>query len=191
MRLSMKGRTAAMSGLVLAFTIASAAPAFAQYSNQATGLGIRGLGVRIGLTDPEDASSALMYGVHVDAGTIVSNVRLIPSLEYWSVGTDVGIYNTDCSDLAVKVDANVDFPLQDQRLVPYLGGGIGLHRVKFDSNVPGVADASDNKIGFSLQGGLRNEFTPNLSLFGELGYSFVENANQLRLLGGFTYKFVY
>ncbi len=191
MTLSMKGRTAAMAGLALAVALGLATPALAQYNNQPTGLGIRGLGVRLGLTDPEDASSALMYGVHIDAGSIVSNVRLIPSLEYWSVGTDVGVYNTDYSDLAIKLDANVDFPLQDQRLVPYLGGGLGLHRIKFDSNVPLVPDTSSNKLGFTIQGGMRNEFTPNLSLFGELGYSFVENANQLRLLGGFTYNFIY
>lgn len=191
MTLSIKGRMAAMTGLVLAVSLALTTPALAQSGNQATGLGIRGLGVRLGLVDPEDASSALMYGVHLDAGTIVTNVHLVPSVEYWNVGSDVGIYNTDYSDLAIKLDANVDFPLQDQRLVPYLGGGLGLHRVKFDSNVPGVGDKSDSKLGFTVQGGMRNEFTPNLSLFGELGYAFVENANQLRLLGGFTYKFIY
>ncbi|MNC97443.1 hypothetical protein D3C83_151000 [compost metagenome] len=75
--------------------------------------------------------------------------------------------------------------------MPYLGGGIGLHRIKFESNVPGAPDASDSKIGFSLLGGMRNDFTPNLALFGELGYTFVENANQLRILGGMTYKFIY
>jgi opacity protein-like surface antigen len=132
-----------------------------------------------------------MYGVHLDAGTLVSNLHLVPSLEYWSVGTDVGIYNSDYSDLAIKLDANLDFPLQDQRLVPYFGGGVGIHRIKFDTNVPNISDASDTKFGFTIQGGLRNEFTPNLSLFGELGYTFVENANQLRLLGGFTYHFIY
>jgi hypothetical protein len=54
-----------------------------------------------------------------------------------------------------------------------------------------TVDATSTKIGFSILGGMKNEFTPNLSLFGEVGYTFVENANQLRLLGGFTYKFIY
>jgi opacity protein-like surface antigen len=190
MTLSTSWRTAGRTALLLAVSLLMAAPAFAQRGRSA-GLGIQGLGVRLGLTDPEDASSALMYGVHLDAGTLVSNLHLVPSLEYWSVGTDVGIYNSDYSDLAIKLDANLDFPLQDQRLVPYFGGGVGIHRIKFDTNVPNISDASDTKFGFTIQGGLRNEFTPNLSLFGELGYTFVENANQLRLLGGFTYHFIY
>jgi opacity protein-like surface antigen len=189
MTLSMVRRGSGLAGLVLVAALAVAAPAYAQTDD--AGLGLKGIGFRLGLTDPEDASSALMYGVHLDAGSFVRNVRLVPSLEYWSVGSDVGIYNADYSDLAVKAELNFDFPLQDQRLVPYLGGGLGLHRVKFESNAPGVVDASDTKLGFSLLGGMRNDFTPNLAFFGEVGYTFVENANQLRLLGGLTYKFIY
>jgi opacity protein-like surface antigen len=191
MTLSMFRRTAGLTGLALVMSVALAMPALAQSSDQPAGLGLKGLGIRLGLTDPEDASSALMYGVHLDAGTLVRNVHIIPSVEYWSVGNDVGLYSADYSDLAAKVDINFDFPLQDQRLVPYLGGGLGLHRIKFSTNVPGDFDASDTKLGLSVQGGMRNDFTPNLSLFGELGYAFVENANQLRLLGGFTYHFIY
>ncbi|HSQ61157.1 MAG TPA: outer membrane beta-barrel protein [Acidobacteriota bacterium] len=187
---SMVRRGSGLAGLVLVAALAVAAPAHAQTSDD-TGIGLKGIGVRLGLTDPEDASSALMYGVHVDAGTFVRNVHILPSVEFWSVGNDVGIYNADYSDLAVKVDVNLDFPLQDQRLVPYLGGGIGFHRLKFETNAPGEFDNTDTKLGLSLQGGMRNDFTPNLALFGELGYSFVEDANQLRLLGGLTYKFIY
>jgi hypothetical protein len=186
MKLCRLHRSVVVSGAALA-VLMLAAPALAQMSGQATGLGIRGLGV----PDPEDASSALMYGLHVDAGNVVPNLRVLPSLEYWSVGTDVGTYSSDYSDLAIKLDLNLDFPLQDQRVVPYLGGGLGIHRLKFDTNVPNVPDTSNTKLGFTVQGGLRNDFTPNLSLFGELGYTFVENANQLRLLGGFTYHFIY
>jgi hypothetical protein len=190
---SMLRRTAVISGLALAILTLSA-PAFAQ-RNQTTGLGIRGIGVRLGLVDPEGGSSALMYGVHLDAGQLVPNVHVVPSVEYWSVGSNVGTINTDYSDLAIKLDANVDFPLQDQRLVPYLGGGLGLHRIKAETNQflvrPGDLNDSRTKLGFTIQGGMRNDFTPNLSLFGELGYAFVENANQLRLLGGFTYHFIY
>ena len=32
---------------------------------------------------------------------------------------------------------------------------------------------------------------PNLSLFGEARYSFVSDANSFRILGGFTYNFIY
>jgi opacity protein-like surface antigen len=192
MKLSTLRRAGLISGLALVVAMA-AAPAFAQQATtqSSSGLGIKGIGVRLGLNDPEGASSALMYGVHVDAGEFVNNVHIIPSVEYWNVGNDVGPYNSDLSDLAFKLGVNFDFPLQDQRMVPYLGGGFGFHRLKFDSNAPGFGDASDTKFGLDLQGGVRNQFTPNLSLFGELGYTFISDANQLRLLGGLTYHFIY
>ena len=183
-------RAGLVSGLALIVAIA-AAPSFAQEADQSTGLGIKGIGVRLGLNDPEGASSALMYGVHMDAGEFVNNVHIIPSVEYWNVGNDVGSFNSDLSDLAFKLGVNFDFPLQDQRMVPYLGGGFGFHRLKFESNAPGVVDESDTKFGLDLQGGVRNQFTPNLSLFGELGYTFISDANQLRVLGGLTYHFIY
>lgn len=191
MKLSTLRRAGLLSGLaaLVAFTMAS--PVFAQQADQTGGLGLKGLGVRIGLTDPEGGSSALMYGVHLDAGELVNHVHLVPSVEYWNVGNDVAQYNSDLSDLAFRLGVNFDFPLQDQRMVPYLGGGIGLHRFSFDTNVPGVDSSSDTKFGIDIQGGARNQFTPNLSLFGELGYSFVSDANQLRLLGGLTYHFIY
>lgn len=171
-------------GLAVFVAIAVAAPAFAQQSDQTSGLGIKGIGVRLGLTDPEGGSSALMYGVHLDAGEIVNNVHVVPAVEYWSVG----VSGSDFSDLTIRTSINFDFPLQDQRMVPYLGGGVALHRLKIDTP---AGSASDSKFGIDVQGGARNQFTPNLSLFGELGYSFVSDNNQLRILGGMTYHFIY
>jgi len=112
-------------------------------------------------------------------------------MSYWSVGTDVGAYSADFKDLAFAADVNVDFPLQGGRFTPYLGGGLGLNFLSFDSTVPGVSSNNDTKLGINVLGGMRNDVMPNLSLFGELRYSFVSNANQLKLLGGFTYRFIY
>jgi len=160
-------------------------------STEDVSLGFKGLGARIGLVDPEGASSTVDLGIHIDAGEFARNVRLMPLAEYWSVGQDVGPYNADLKDFSVGADVNVDFPLQDSRMTPYAGGGLGIHWLSQDTNVPGVGDISDTKLGFSLQGGVRTEAMPNLSLFGELRYNFVSDANQLKILGGFTYRFIY
>src|SRR5690349_19918758 len=195
MTLSTLRRAGIVSGLALATALTFAAHASAQATTTAAksepGIGLKGIGVRVGLDDPERASSAFMYGVHVDAGEFVRNVHLVPSVEDWSVGTDVGSVSTDFSDLAFRLGVNFDFPLQDQRFAPYLGGGLGLHHLKVDTNISGGDDQSETKLGLDIQGGARNQFTPNLSLFGELGYSFVSDSNQLRLLGGLTYQFIY
>jgi opacity protein-like surface antigen len=167
-----------------------------QPAPSAVGLGLKGIGVRLGVVDPQNTSGVITYGVHVDAGQLVKGLHLIPSLEYWDVGTDLSGYSADISDLSLRLAANFDFPLQGQRFTPYLGGAFGWHHLKGESNVavpPGSPDPnySDDKFGFDIQGGARNQFTPNLSMFGELGYSFVSDASQLRLIGGLTYHFVY
>lgn len=180
----------AVLGLVA--LVAAAPAAFAQATTaREPGLGFQGLGARLGFVDPEGTSSTLELGVHIDAGQIVKGVRLQPLVEYWSLGTSIGPYNSDVSDFSFGTDVNVDFPLQDSRIVPYAGGGLGLHFLSFDSTVPNVPDQSDTKLGLNIQGGIRNDIMPNLSIFGEARYNFVSDANQLKVLGGFTYRFVY
>jgi opacity protein-like surface antigen len=160
-------------------------------SNENIGLGFKGLGARIGLVDPENASSTVDLGVHIDAGEFARNIRLMPLVEYWSVGQDVGPYNADLKDFSLGADLNLDFPLQDSRVTPYAGGGLGLHWLKSSTSVPNVPDQSDTKLGLSLLGGVRTDAMPNLALFGELRYNFVSDFNQLKILGGFTYRFIY
>jgi opacity protein-like surface antigen len=177
--------------LGVAALLATAPAALAQQGAREPSLGFQGLGARLGFVDPEGASSTLALGVHIDAGQIVKGVRLQPLVEYWSLGTSVGPYDSDISDLSFGADVNVDFPLQNSRIVPYAGGGLGLHFLGYDSTVPGVPDNSKTKLGLNIEGGIRNDIMPNLSIFGEARYNFVSDANQLKVLGGFTYRFVY
>ncbi len=155
------------------------------------GLGFKGIGARIGFVDPEDASGTLVLGGHVDAGTFVHNVHLMPYVEYWSTGAEAGTVHVDRSDFTVALDVDVDFPMAGQRITPYLGGGLGVHFLSVDTNAPGETNNDDTKAGLNIQGGLRNQLMPNVSLFGEARYSFVSDANSFRLLGGFTYNFIY
>jgi len=185
------GALVAAIGLVALVTAAPVALAQQSSTPREPGLGFQGLGAQLGFVDPEGASSTLELGLHIDAGQIVKGVRLQPTAEYWSIGSSVGPYDTDIKDFSLGADVNVDFPIQDSRMVPYAGGGLGLHFLGFDSNVPGVPDQSDTKLGLNIQGGIRNDIMPNVSIFGEARYNFVSDANQLKVLGGFTYRFVY
>jgi opacity protein-like surface antigen len=165
-----------------------ASTAAAQTTARATedvGLGFKGLGARLGLVDPEGASSTLDLGLHIDAGEIARNIHVSPIAEYWKVG----VSGIDLSDFSLGLDLLFDFPLQDSRMTPYAGGGLGLHFVKADD--PQGPSNSDSKLGLNVQGGIRNDVMPNLALFGELRYNFVSDFNQLKILGGFTYRFVY
>lgn len=170
--------------IVAAGFFCCSAPAFAAPPSESSGLGFRGLGARIGFVDPEDASSALGLGIHIDAGELVRNVHLMPMVEYWKVGVN----GVDISDLTIGTDVNLDFPVEGGRMVPYAGGGLGFHFLKADSP---FGEASDTKFGLNIQGGIRNQVMPNLAIFGEVKYAFVSDANQLKIMGGFTYNFIY
>src|SRR5512143_2722213 len=85
MTLSTLRRAGIVSGLALAAALAFSGRAIAQQAQpapSAVGLGLKGIGVRLGVVDPENASSVVPYGVHVDAGQLVKGLHLIPSLEY-------------------------------------------------------------------------------------------------------------
>lgn len=177
-----KWSAAAVLGLgVLAW---SAGPALAAAADQPATLGFKGLGARLGLVDPEGASSTAAFGVHIDAGEFVRHVHLSPLVEYWKVG----VGGNDLSDFSLGTDVTVDFPLQNSRIVPYAGGGLGLNWVKLATS---TQDIKDTKLGLAMLGGVRNDVMPNFSLFGEVRYNFVSDTNQLKILGGFTYHFIY
>ena len=185
-------RPALLAALALALVafagVVALAPGAAAQTNRAAqdvGLGFKGLGARIGFVDPEGASSTLDLGLHIDAGELAQNVHVSPIAEYWKVGVN-GI---DIKDLSLGGDLLIDFPLQDSRITPYAGGGLGLHFLS--SDLPAGGTNSRNKLGLNVQGGIRTDAMPNLALFGELRYNFVSDANQLKILGGFTYRFVY
>lgn len=170
-------------------------PAMAQDSSTQAqsnvGLGIKGIGARIGYVDPENVSGTAVLGLHMDAGTIVKGVHVMPYMEYWSAGVNVAGVSADQSDLAFAVDVDMDFPLQGSRTTPYAGAGLGLHFLSADSNVAGTPSTNDTKFGLNIQGGIRNQIMPNLSLFGEARYAFVSDASQFKFVGGFTYQFIY
>jgi len=173
--------------IVTACLISSSASAQTTNKTEYRGLGFQGVGARIGFVDPEGTSSTVDLGIHVDAGEFVQHVHIIPLVEYWKVG----VSGVDVSDLSIGSDINVDFPVEGGRVIPYAGGGLGLHFVKADDPFTPGASFSDTKLGLNLQGGIRNQVMPNLGIFGEVKYNFVSNVNQLKLMGGFTYNFIY
>jgi len=173
--------------IVTACLISSSASAQTTNKTEYRGLGFQGLGARIGFVDPEGTSSTVDLGIHVDAGEFVQHVHIIPLVEYWKVG----VSGVDVSDLSIGSDINVDFPVEGGRVIPYAGGGLGLHFVKADDPFTPGASFSDTKLGLNIQGGIRNQVMPNLGIFGEVKYNFVSDVNQLKLTGGFTYNFIY
>ncbi len=170
---------------VSALSLASRALAAEPATTESGGMGLKGIGARIGLVDPEDASSTVAYGLHVDAGEIVPHLHLTPLLENWSAGAG----GVDRSDLTIGANIDYDFPLSGASFTPYAGGGLGWHHIK--ATQTGFPDYTNNRLGVNVQGGVRNRIVPNLSLFGELRLTLVEQTDKFKLMGGFTYNFIY
>ncbi len=181
---SLLGTIILAAGLASFGASASAAPASGTDSH---GLGFQGLGARIGFVDPEGASSTVALGLHLDAGEFVRHVHVMPLVEYWKVGAS----GVDVSDLTLGSDVNVDFPVEGGRVTPYAGGGLALHFVKANDPFLPAANSSHTKLGLNIQGGIKNQVMPNLGVFGEVKYAFVSDVNQLKIMGGFTYNFIY
>lgn len=182
-------RTAAGSAVIalsMALFLAPAARAQTTTPKADQSFGFRGIGVRAGLVDPEGASSTITYGAHIDLGEFVPNLRITPFAEYWSVG----VSGADNSDFLVATDVDWQFPLVGPNVTPYVGGGLGLHFLQADRPAP-FSDYSNTRLGLHAEGGVRDEVMPNFSLFGELRFTFVDQADNFKLLGGFTYHFIY
>jgi hypothetical protein len=175
--------------LISVFALAGAAMAQQGTTSTTSGMdesfGFRGFGARVGIVDPERASSTLTFGLHANMGEFLPNLRITPMLEYWSVG----LGGSDLSDLMVGTNIDWGLPLAGQKVIPYAGGGLGLHRIKEEYQTR--PDKSVSRLGLHGQLGFRDQVMPNLALFGEARITFVQDTDNWKLLGGFTYNFIY
>ena len=121
--------------LVVTF-IAAAGPAFAQ-----EGIGVRGVGVRGGVTiDPDQAH----VGLHIDAGNFHEKVRFQPSFE-------VG-FGSDVITAAINVDALYLF--NPGAVQPYAGGGLGIVIFDFERDDRPGRPGTGVEAGLNLLGGM-------------------------------------
>lgn len=102
----------------------------------ASDLGFEGWGVRGGISDSLDQA---VFGVHVNLGEFVDDLRFRPALE-------VG-FGDDATVLLLSAPVHYVFEV-GQSFRPYVGGGIGLGWVDIDN-----AD-SETEIGLFATGGL-------------------------------------
>jgi hypothetical protein len=112
-------------------------------------LQFRGLGVQVGWVVPTELETTISYGLHADMGFVGPNVRVIPSMRFWSSTLRQGQLDrlseqivqlcekqaTECpalnlgevqrSDLELSTEAHYMFPIRPISL--YAGGGLSLH----------------------------------------------------------------
>lgn len=153
--------------LVLASTVTANA-------DPMTKIGWRGWGPRVGITMNPDQ---IHFGAHLDFGNFAEHVRFQPNVE-------VGI-GDDLTVIALNAEAAYRFATRWDVWTPYLGGGIGLNFVSFDTEIEGGDDSSTD-FGLSLLGGIEKGLKNGHRFFveGKLGLA---DAPDFKATAGWTF----
>jgi len=171
-----------------------AVSAMATTAMAAADFGLKGIGVRVGVVEPENLDTTVGFGFFMDLGTFHPNLAFETYVDYWSNSLDVLSMETSFRDVAVGAKLEYLFTVSRPTIHPFVGAGLSMHFLQqsFDlgSTVPGMSlDVSDTKLGLDLGGGLRAGVAEHVDIIGEAWYSFVPDFNQLIATGGIAYKF--
>ena len=127
---------------------AASAQTLADYDYE--NLQFRGLGVEVGWVVPTELETTISYGLHADMGFVGPNVRIVPSMRYWSSNLQQGqldrlseqivqicerqaavcpalnLGEVQRTDLELSTEAHYIVPVGGALSV-YAGGGLSLH----------------------------------------------------------------
>lgn len=134
---------------------------------------VSGVGGRLGVTDPDALDPTASLGVHAEVEKRGSRLHLMPNLAYWNV------------DRVSNVNPNFDMYYhfeRDNRISPYLGGGLGLNFRHNDR-----VDQSDTNVGVNVIGGLSFPDRDAARRYYLEGRYTASEMNQISLLTGITF----
>ncbi len=183
-----------MKRITLLLTLASlavAAPAAMAQSD----LGLKRVGAAIGFVDPENLGTTFSLGIFADHGTLTPNISIESRLDYWSQSDQFLGTNSSLRDVTLGLRGKYHFEIENPKIRPFLGAGLGLHLLKAEVTIPplfglpgSTAEASSTKLGLDLGGGVSTPLSPKADLLGETWFGIVDGANSFSLRAGLSYK---
>lgn len=168
----------AVAGLLLMGFAAQAGAA----SNE-TGLGLRGIGVRAGVSTEPDQ---FFVGGQLDLGEFVKNLRFKPNV---TAG-----FGDDMTLISLNPDISYAFPIEDLGKL-YVGGLLAFEYWKIDvpedvealEEITGVEiDDSDTDVGIHAIGGLELQSVP---VFFEINIGLSDEVPDLKAAVGYNFPF--
>jgi opacity protein-like surface antigen len=166
----------------------------------AADIGLKGIGVRVGVVDPDNLDTTVGFGILMDLGTFHPNVSFETYANYWSNSFDVGLAESSFRDIAIGAKARYLINTARPTIHPFVGAGASVHMLHTEASTPEMdmggiiipafnVDASDTKFGMDVGGGLRAGVADRIDIIGEAWYTFVTDFNQLTATGGLVFKF--
>lgn len=170
-----KTRSAATIALAFACIAAAARPSGAQATKptQSFGMGYTDIGPTVGLGNLGGASASI-------GGRFEHAIKALPDMgngmlgiqagfEYysWSGGTGLGSYSWKY--IPIGVTANYHFKLDDAKIDPFVGLGLGYQIITCDA--PGLPGGycSNSAVYFIGRAGARYFFNPKMAAYGDVG----------------------
>lgn len=161
----------------------------------ASDLGLKGVGVSVGMVSPEDIDATFGFGVFADHGWITPEIALESHIDYWSKSEDTGFGEVSIRDIAVGARGKYMFPTSSASVFPFVGAGLGLHflNAKVDvppmdfggSTIPGyTVEDSETKLGLDIGGGMKMPVSPKTDFLAEAWYGIVSDVSQFSLRVG-------
>jgi hypothetical protein len=167
----------------------------------AADFGLKGIGFRVGVVEPENLDTTVGFGLLLDMGTFHPNVSFETYATYWSNNIDVGLAESSFRDIAIGGKVRYLFNTSRPTIHPFVGGGLSVHLLHTEASTPEIdmgggfvipaltVDASDTKLGLDLGGGLRAGVADRVDIIGEAWYTIVSDFNQFIGTGGLVFKF--
>jgi len=143
----------------------------AALSARASAYDYAGAGGRLGMASPNDLDGTPSLGVHAEFEQSGSRVHLQPDVMYWKTN---GV-----RDVNPNFDVYYHFD-RENRVSPYVGGGVGLNFVRRER-----IDRDNTDVGLNLVSGMRFP-GENHHVFVEGRYT-ASDISQISLLGGVTF----
>jgi len=172
-----------MAPLIMALLVIPAGATLARAQGRTGGsssgarLGWNGWGVRAGVSSDPDQ---IYGGVHFELGEFARDVRFRPTIEF-GAGDDVTV-------LQALAEAHYVFS-KVQVWKPYVGGGIGLSYINFDSDFPGPRrDDSESDIALVGVGGIETKLKSATRFFLELKIGLGDDDPDLKVGVGWGWK---
>jgi hypothetical protein len=163
-------------------------------------LGLRGVGVRAGLVDPENVETTYVIGLFTGLGSIHPRLSLESYVNYWEKSRQM----SSAGDLSVRdiaIGARVEYsvPMPSSIAAPFVGVGLSIHFLNGTAHGPGYATGSvpaikaplvdsDTRLGLDVGGGVRATASSNIDIVGEMMYSFVDEFGFFSLTVGLVYN---